>query len=66
MMREMALPWPVGYAGSQGATKILMDYGAGHVGSWNVLIGADGKVIAGNLKGDELLKKVGEALGSEK
>lgn len=64
MMREMALPWPQGYAGSQGASRILMDYGAGYVNTWSVLIGADGKVIAMGLTGEELMKKVDEALAA--
>jgi protocatechuate 3,4-dioxygenase beta subunit len=62
MMREMALPWPVGYTGAQKATMILRDYGASDVGSWNVLVSADGKILATDLKADELVQKVEEAL----
>jgi protocatechuate 3,4-dioxygenase beta subunit len=63
MVRELALPWPQGYAGSQEATRILNEYGASPAGTWSVLIGADGKIVAVDLKGEELAKKVEEALG---
>ena len=32
-------------------------------GVWNILIGRDGMVIAAGLKGEELMKKVEEAMG---
>ncbi len=65
MMREMALPWPVGYAGAQKASMIMRKFGDGNMGTWNVLVGADGKIIAVSLKGEELHKKLEEALAAQ-
>jgi protocatechuate 3,4-dioxygenase beta subunit len=65
MVRELALPWPQGYASSQKVVKILSDFGSSFSGMWNVLIGADGRIIASNLKGEELQKKVAEALAEK-
>ena len=45
-------------------TGTAVDYGAGEMNMWNVLIGADGKIIASSLKGEELFEKVAEALST--
>jgi len=64
MMREFALPWLQGYAGSQNAGRIAAEYRLGNMSVWSVLVGADGKIIASGLTGEELQKKVAEALAS--
>ena len=62
-MEQAKITWPQGLLG--GDLEVAKRYGATAIPA-TVLIGADGKVIARDLRGEALKKAVGEALEGEK
>jgi hypothetical protein len=64
MVRDISVPWPLGYTGGRVGTKLVWGLPMDNDGVCSVLIGRDGEVIADWLKGEELVRKVEEALAA--